>query len=191
MLRRKATQEIPHALTDVPEYAAAKNKLAELHQRKTDLEQKAGNLHDALRGDSQGANAIITAKAKALIAGRTDEVDRLAQLRGDWEQTQEDLAVIAEAIRLQEGVLEALRVPSNRLVVEAVLPEHKRLAGRIAAALKELKTALSDEQRFRDDLESGGIVGLRNVAFTPAGDASDYDSPIEQWFKEMGQLGYV
>jgi hypothetical protein len=130
----------------------------------------------------------LDAMARGALAGEVEP----APLGADVVAAQDRVKVLERAQQLAQTEVQRAENQAARAIAESRLPEHRRLAADIGAALKQLKDALDAEAAFRDDMDRAG-VGLRApllpAVFTIHGDPSILPAAIQRWRAEMG--GYI
>lgn len=180
MFAKAKDATIRPSMADYPAVTQARARLAELQAQLRDLEStidaEEARLRE-LRTTAKKARLDDAAeRARQGLDWRDDDPDvvDLVKLRGDAE-------VLERAIALQRQEAERQRQIAARDMARKVLPEHKAIGQRIAAALDQLQAALGEEEALRywalvEDVittPDGLPPGWQALAFPAVGNGQD------------------
>jgi hypothetical protein len=187
----KSTVTIPNLKSDAV-YARAFDKLAELQARAGDLERRRAQV---VEGTTR-RQAALTARAEALL---DDDVvpfgadDEEARLREDLNAVADELAVTLRAGELQKVIVERERQRVSREVCDRQRPHHRKIVADIAAALRQLSTALEEERELRERLIEADIDFLATLRPMPfiSGTLSDPNSHASVWLRDARDAGLI
>jgi hypothetical protein len=177
----------PRTVEQVPDYAKAAERLDGLNRRRADV---AAELHK-LGVDFQNESAEkvgIRLKAEALVNG-TDTSAGLAATRAATA-LREEIAVLAEAVRMQESLVAEARRRAELAVCVGLLPEHRRIMGQVVKALHGLQDAMEAAAAFRDEFDRGRLQFLPPLVDLPVAfyglTVPDLKEALSLWLKQAG-----
>ncbi|HEY8666430.1 MAG TPA: hypothetical protein VIL86_07185 [Tepidisphaeraceae bacterium] len=139
------TASAPRKLADVPALRAAYAKLDELFKRQAQLQVE-------LRQTPKAESATTTA-AQMLLDGQAVTAPEL----GLNQRLRNELAVVSEAIRLQQSRIDALKKSSCQQVRTARTPERQALIERLSIALQNTAGAIRNLAAFDSELEQDDV----------------------------------
>jgi hypothetical protein len=179
-------------LTSDASYARVTDKLAELQARASDLERRRS---EVVEGCFQG-QVVLTARAQSLL---DDDVIPLgadaeeARRRNDLAVVADELAVVRRAVDLQRTLVDRERQRASREVCERLRPRHREIVADIAAALRQLSTALEEERQLRERLIEADIDFLSTLRPMPfiAGTLNDPNSHASVWMRDARDAGLI
>lgn len=173
--------------SDFKNVAAAEAKLNELKLQRDAIERE---LSSKLAGNVPSGGTVVQQKAAAMLAGTQVQAADTAEAT-----LRENLAVVREAIHLQEKIVAEARSAASIEIAKEALPGYAAQVSRLAKALKQLDEAMRDEEAYCYKLIMDGVA-FTNV-FLPQGfkpspqmDTAEFRTRITDWFKEAQSNGY-
>jgi hypothetical protein len=174
----------------------SKKKLGDLQNEKDEVQRKIGEIDGKIREvrSTKQSDAVATA-AQLLLDGkytRPEDVNPLFQERDDLAIRRK---VLFEAIRLQEEIVNNVRMEYSRLVGQSRKDEYAVIVRQMVKAVIDLSRAIEREIAFRDDFRAQGIsfeAGFRQtLMFTRHGVLSDRNSRAQMYLREVITSGKI
>lgn len=184
-------QAIRRAAESLPEYGEFRRVNGELDALCRQREQKASEIADIVKEadeEKKHPGSQLTKRAQALLANGSAKLPSEA-----LKEAYDLLAVLDQAIALKHRELVAKRAIFSHAANLAIRPHRQKLVSTVAAALKALRDAVTDDAGDIALLSSMDTLGLdRNyldkLAFVPVSTELFWD---KQWFEARKSEGFT
>lgn len=172
---------------DDPAYAAARVKYVALQLRRDGLDREIMELashrnQNRERLDAAAQAMIDGGDVATAIDERALETKRAALYR--------ERSIVHRALELQAPVRDAAYQRASGAVRVSVADQHKAIGRRVASAMVELRSALTDDVALRVDLDNRGAgfgFPLQSIVFLRAGHADDPFLFVDRWLDEHAE----
>lgn len=190
-----AENEVPTLASVSPEYAALAAKKAELHDRRERLRADWIALGREERerssgGGSSAASGRPSSNRVAALAGLAPPPPPAVRSSELYDQ----ITDLGEAIALLDDKLNDARNLASVIVRERVTPRYRRIVGKLADRLLELREAQRQYEEFADALNAEGVAwaALRPMPLVRMlGDPRDKTSPIALFVLEASEYDLI
>jgi hypothetical protein len=184
----------PPSLLDDDQYRRATAQLADLKTRAATLERRREEL--ALGLTAQAKGAALAARARHLLDDAAVPAARVPALRENLAGVLDEQAITAEAIRLQQAVVDRELARASAGICERLQPQHRAIVRRIAASISELRAALGEELDFRNALIETGISFTAKLRPMPlanlvGSDPRDENNVFALWMADARSNGLL
>jgi hypothetical protein len=143
-------------LREVPEYAAALQKLSEMNAAAAQINARLEQIGTQLAPSSQPSDALsLSDQIMAGAPARGGRLD-LDSLQDERRRLQEHLIILSEGAKLQALAIERLGAALSRKACMTVKGVHRDLARAAAAALRRFDDVQDQEAQFFGQLEALG-----------------------------------
>lgn len=179
-------------LGDYPEWVQAEKKFIEL-QTERDQYAKDQRETEILKDRmSEERSSLLEREALALLGGEQVDNADIQALRSKIANCTRRHWVVCKAIEIHKKNMADLQRKLSMEIIESLQPEYKQLQIAIAKKAIELATLSEQENKFRDELEAGGIC-LCFMAVNPLkalGRVDDKNSRLNFWLQDGEKAGY-
>ncbi len=187
--RKSAADQAAIDPSSFPEVAAARDQLTALEERhdalRRRLDEESFKIANSPAGNAFRQNAVDDA-ARQVLAGKpfAETVSHAAERA----KAERELVVLARAVELGRELLLGAQTRAGVAIRERLLPEHRKLAGKIKTAIVQLRAAVLAERSFIEDVRRSTGFGppMMDVSFAGAGHQDDPAAILDLWLAQVG-----
>jgi hypothetical protein len=178
-------------LVDYPEYRAAVEARDKCRGQLQDAEREISLLTSPARAQERAGS--LRAHAKAFLAtGHLPDPDQELNERKQTQTATLKVAVLKEALQIQEDQIRELGVKFSRKICEEVAPQHRELVRQVAAAVLDVLKANEKQVRMMDELGAAGVHrSMPHAHFALIGELRDSQSGGCIYIRELVSQGML
>ena len=179
-------------LGDYPEWVQAEEKFIELQTERDQYAKDQRDTETIKNRLAEERSSLLEREAQAMLGGEQVGAADIQDLYDKIANYARRHQVVCKAIEIHKKNMADLRGKLSREILEALKPEYKELQIAIAKKAIELATLTEEENKFRDELEAGGIL-LCFMATNPLRALGRVDNKygrLNYWLQEGEKAGY-
>lgn len=180
-----------------PRYTPAIGRLAELKAELNALILRRDDVQNRIGSLAGIAKDQITQEAAAMISGAPSPSPNYLskeELLKTNNELAHRIAVLREAISMQQGAVDSLRTEISEMITRDMLPQHQANVRTIVDALLQLNAAFEAEADLREFLRENDVVHstvIRPMQMYGVGTLRDSQGRIFRYLLECYEYGFV